>query len=202
MAFRNVRSGAAPRPPRLKDVPAHLTNVEPPAGRDQIGRFVPGNKVAIGRGLRELIGKSIGLESDNPVVRNLFKQTRTLFRSLMKELPSDVSQVQDRVAAQARWSILSAFFSTEAAKVGLTTDDGRKLSDLALKADARAERNGVTALDLAIRFAKREQPTGDTPWFETEGETAEESSTKNETPAQGDSDPTPAPDKPLAYGKN
>lgn len=144
---------ARPQLPRAKNLPAQLTAAEPIQGRDQSGRFAPGNGVATDRGIKALLKRQLGKHADDAEVQALYRETRIQFLAELARMPSKAPQVQRDLCARARWSALSARYVAQAAAIGLDSPEAQKLVELAMKLDARAERLGVTALDNSKRLA-------------------------------------------------
>lgn len=155
MPIEQSHGKARPTLPRATDLRPLPTVSEPTRNRDARGRFLPGNGVANGRGVRELIKRHLGRDAVGPELEQLYREVRLLFVSLMKQLPSDAAQVQDLVARQARSSVLASRFAARAADLGYDTPAGHKALELSLKLDARAERNGVTAWDIATKLVDK-----------------------------------------------
>jgi hypothetical protein len=153
MARRFEHNGVRTAPPRRKDV-AGYTAAEPNRDRAQGGRFAPGNRAAERSGVRALIKRQLGADASTEEVEALYRETMIMFRGCLAALPAnDAVEVQDLTARRARWSVLGARFSAKAAEVGLFTEEGSRLLDMALKLDARAERLAVTVRDEAERLA-------------------------------------------------
>ncbi len=153
MALRFEKGKLRPQRRRLKDLPRTATASEPSQSRGPDGRFAPGNKAAVGRVVRESIKRQLGRDTTAPQVEQLYRETLSLFRSHLAELPDDGSRIQSLVSRQARWEVIGARVATRALEVGIETPEGQRLLDTAMKLDARAERLAVTALDLAERAA-------------------------------------------------
>jgi hypothetical protein len=153
MARRFEHGAVRTAPPRRKDQ-AGYTAPEPSRDRATGGRFAPGNRAAVRSGVRALIKRQLGADATTEEVAQLYRETMTMFSGLLADLPArDAHEVQDLTARRARWSVLGARFSAKAAEVGLFTEEGSRLLEMALKLDARAERLAVTARDEAERLA-------------------------------------------------
>ncbi len=151
MARRFEHNGVRTAPPRRKDV-AGYTAPEPNRDRAAGGRFTAGNRAAERSGVRALIKRHLGADAQTEEVEQLYRDTMVLFRGCLAGLPAnDAVEVQDLTARRARWSVLSARYAAKAAEVGLFTEEGSRLLEMALKLDARAERLAVTARDEAER---------------------------------------------------
>lgn len=163
MARRFEHNGVRTAPPRRKDVSGY-TAPEPNRDRAAGGRFAVGNRAAERSGVRALIKRHLGAEARTEEVEQLYRDTMVMFRGCLVALPAnDAVEVQDLTARRARWSVLSARFAAKAAEVGLFTEEGARLLDMAMKLDARAERLAVTARDEAERLAvtrRGEKPSG------------------------------------------
>jgi D-serine deaminase-like pyridoxal phosphate-dependent protein len=153
MARRFENGAMRTAPPRRKDVTTAYTAPEPDRNRDASGRFVGGNDAAKRKAIRSLLKRQLGAGATTEEVEQLYRETMVQFRALLADLPAaDAAEVQDLTARRARWGVLSARYASKAAEVGLFTDEGAKLLDVALKLDARAERLAVTARDEAERL--------------------------------------------------
>ena len=172
MAIVYEHNKARPQCPRSKNLPALLTAGEPNQGRDASGRFAPGNGVATERGIRALLKRQLGKHADDAEVQGLYRETRIQFLAELARMPSKAPQVQRDLCARARWSALSARYASQAAAVGLDTPEGQKFVELAMKLDARAERLGVTALDIAERLHKAEPRKDPLAWLTDPAPTA------------------------------
>jgi hypothetical protein len=164
MSIRNEHGKARPQPPRSKDLPSALSAAEPNRGRDASGRFAPGNGLATERGIKALLKRQLGKHADDAEVQSLYRETRIQFLAELGRMPSKAPQVQRDLCARARWSALSARYAALAASLGLDTPEGQKALDTAMKLDARAERLGVTALDIAERL-HRSEPKDPLAWL-------------------------------------
>ena len=154
MARRFEHGKARTSHARRKDLPSY-TAAERNRNHASSGRFQLGNDAASRKAIRSLLKRQLGSEATTPEVEQLYRETMVQFRALLADLPAnDAAEVQDLVARRARWSVLSARYASKAAEVGLFTEQGGKLIDLALRLDARAERLAVTARDEAERLAQ------------------------------------------------
>jgi len=167
MARRFEHGKARTAPTRRKDLPGYTA---PDRNRNHgaSGRFQPGNDAGKRKAIRQLLKRQLGAEASTEEVEQLYRETMVQFRACLADLPaSDAAEVQDLTARRARWSVLSARFASKAAEVGLFTEQGAKLIDVALKLDARAERLAVTARDEAERVhaTRPGSATTDAPWL-------------------------------------
>jgi hypothetical protein len=149
VAIRNVKGKARFETPRLKDLNPPHTERDPTEGRTPDGRFASGNAAATERGSKSLIRKSLGKAADPDLVR----EALTLYRALLRDLPSDGPSVRQLTASRARHAVLATRFADEATKAGLTSPTGMKLAELSRSHDLAAQRLAVTAYDLAVREA-------------------------------------------------
>jgi hypothetical protein len=151
MARRFENGKVRTAPPRRKDQSGY-TAAERSRNHGVSGRFAPGNDAASRKAIRSLLKRQLGADASTDEVEQLYRETMIQFRACLADLPSnDAAEVQDLTARRARWSVLSARYAAKAAEVGLFTEEGAKLIDVALKLDARAERLAVTARDEAER---------------------------------------------------
>lgn len=165
VSIRVEHGKARPQPPRSKDLPGTLTAGQPSLGRDSAGRFMPGNGVATERGVKALLKRQLGKHVDDEDVQALYRETRIQFLAELGRMPSKAPQVQRDLCARARWSALSARYAASATALGLDTPEGMKALEMALKLDARAERLGVTAQDIAERLHKSEPKADPLAWL-------------------------------------
>jgi hypothetical protein len=174
VALRHEHSRLRPQPPRLKDTKPRKSRErsgERDRNHDAKGRWAPGNKGPKGRKVKQLIKRYLGSEATGAETEALTKDTLAMFRSLCKSMGSEEPAVQDTLARRARWGVLSARYALRAAELGLDTPAGMKALDLALKLDQRCERLDVTALDLANKLQRPEDPRAAlSPFFTTESE--------------------------------
>lgn len=125
MSTRFVKGKARTESPRLKDLHLAPTARDPSAGRDARGQFVAGNGAANGRAAKALVRESLGDGADPVLVR----EATTLYRALIRDLPSDGPSVRQLTASRCRHAVLATRFANEAVKVGLTTPGGIKLAE-------------------------------------------------------------------------
>lgn len=149
MTTRFVKGKARFETPRLKDLPHAATVRDPSAGRDVRGQFAAGNGAATEQGSKALIRQSLGSDADDPMVR----EALTLYRAILRGLPSDGASVRQLTASRCRHAVLATRFANEAARAGLTSPEGMKLAEHARAHDLAAQRLAVTAFDLATREA-------------------------------------------------
>jgi hypothetical protein len=176
-----------PSLPRSSDLAVVRAVGEPLGNRDARGRFASGNEIGRGRGWRNLIRKSLGTEASTPLVERLVRETLVLHAGFMRELPFQGLQVNAPTAARAKWVAISAHVVNRALELGIETDKGRELLELALRLDQRAERLAVTALDMATRLAaaKPARRQGPSIW---EASADDEDDDDDAKPAGGDED--------------
>lgn len=154
MARRVEHGGVRTAPPRRKDLARVYTAPDRSRNHGPDGRFKGGNDAASRKAIRAQLKRQLGAGTTSEELEALFREVMVEFRSLLLDLPaSDAAEVQSLTARRARWAVLSARYALQAAEVGLFTDEGMRLLDVALKLDARAERLAVTARDEAERLA-------------------------------------------------
>ena len=153
MATRTTHDLTRTESPRLKDLPKSLDTARDPAeGRDQAGRFAPGDRSSVGHGFKALIRRGLG-NPDDPAVAELVKAATQVYLHTLRSLPSDGAGVRPLVAAFARHVTLATHYANEAARVGLSTAEGLKLAEASRQHDTTAQRLSVTAFDRAVREA-------------------------------------------------
>jgi hypothetical protein len=170
MALRHVKGKTRGESPRLKDLPqAPPTVREPSDGRDAQGRAAVGNTLALGRGWKATIRRSLGGDAEDADVR----QVMAIYTALLRALPHDGPAVRQLVAAQSRHAWMATTFTDAARTAGLTTPAGLKLAEAARAHDLCAQRLSVTAFDLSTRAALATAKAGHampTSWFAPEPE--------------------------------
>lgn len=164
MALVHEHDKLRAQPPRAKNL-GRLTAGQPNRGRGAGGRFAVGNKEATERTVKAAIKRQLGRDATTPEVESLYRETMIQFRAELRRMPSQAAHVQRELAARARWSVLSARYATRAAELGLDSEEGQKALELALKLDSRAERLGVTALDIAERLHRSEPKPNPLAWL-------------------------------------
>lgn len=154
MATRFVKGKPRTETPRIKDLPFVKTVRDPSVGRGVGGLFTAGNPHAVGNGWKALIRRSLGSDSDNPVVVDLACNIMKLYRALIRSMPADTPGVRQLLASQARHAFLAAHYATEAAKAGLGTPLGLKLAEASRAHDKTAQGLSVAAYDRAVHEAQ------------------------------------------------
>lgn len=149
MSTRFVKGKARFETPRLKDLHHAATVRDPSAGRDVRGQFAAGNGAATEQSSKAIIRQSLGADADDPMV----KEAHTLYRAILRGLPSDGASVRQLTASRCRHAVLATRYANEAAAAGLTTPEGLKFAENARAHDLAAQRLAVTAFDLATREA-------------------------------------------------
>jgi hypothetical protein len=152
MALRVVKDKLRPESPRLKDLARHGTARERTVNHGADGRFVTANGAANGREAKTLIRESLGTAGADP---EMVRQALTMYRAILRELPSDGPSVRQLVAARCRHAVLATRYANEAASVGLATPTGIKLAEQSRAHDLAAQRLAVTSYDLATRGAEQ-----------------------------------------------
>lgn len=176
MAIRTEHGRARPQRPRVKDLGEFSEPApEPTQPRTANGRFAPGpagGRARLPAALKRALAsgaEDAGASEGETIYRDTLRQ----FKALLAELPAnDSPQVQALVANQARALTLATYYATAAMVAGLTTVTGMRLTELASKLDARAERLAVTARDIAERINRARQkaePAGDLAWLQGTG---------------------------------
>jgi hypothetical protein len=109
---------------------AFETAPDPSDGRDTRGQFAEHNRAAVGSGFKAQIRRSLG-NPDDPTVGELVRDALKMYRGLLRALPYSGPLVRPLVAAQCRHSVLGTHYANLAARAGLDTPAGMKLSDKA-----------------------------------------------------------------------
>ena len=92
----------------------------------------------------------------DPTVAEVARGALATYKAKLAEMPYDGPTVSGMVAMASRHEALFAFWTDESCRLGLTTPEGVKASEQAIKHGIRAERLMVTALDIATAMCKRE----------------------------------------------
>ena len=139
--------------PRSSDLAAIKTVRKPSEGRGPGGRFAPANRHGIQAREKHAVSKLLGSDVGTADVIAIALDARKLFNGFLRDLPSDAQSVRDLAARRARHAAIEAYLAAKAAEAGLTTEEGEKLDDRAMKHGMRAERLAVTSLDIATKLA-------------------------------------------------
>lgn len=144
--------------------PTDLGTVEPVGDRgrdhDAKGRFVPGNRAAVGksarraltaplRAARTRVREAVGGEA-RPVADELLNDALAVFGSVRVELDSRSVLVLGPAVTYATETVLAGYFVKLAAEKGLETEEGARLLGLAHACETQATR----ALTAALAAAK------------------------------------------------
>jgi len=154
MALRYEHSKLRPTLVRLKDATVRSTDSVRSRNHGPGGRFRRGNTAAAQKGAKAIIKRHLGDEAGGEQVERLYRDSKVLFRSFLRDLPHAPPMVAELVARMARSAVLSAHYASQAVVLGLETDAGRKCMETSVKLDSRAERLAVTAWDLSQKLAQ------------------------------------------------
>ena len=166
MAIEHSHGKARPTLPRASDlqaVPVTDAARERYGSRDNHGRFATGNVVGRGRGWKMVFARLLGRAIDDPVAQQVADDAWRSYCAAIRELPSDGAIVRGLAALKGRHEALAAYWSAQAAGLGLATDPGIRAQDQATKHGQRVERLTVTLLDIATRLAKSGDTRGGLP---------------------------------------
>lgn len=128
-------------------------------GRNADGTAASGNQLALGRGWKSTIRKTVegaaralGVEpaGDSDMVR-ISDEAAVVYRAILSDLPVTGPLVRINAAGVAREFAVAAYLDHKASEVGLLTEAGAALADRASHHRARAERLSVTTHMLAQR---------------------------------------------------
>jgi hypothetical protein len=155
VTLRNVKGKLRQETPQLKDLPVSLAQPapDPSEGRDEGGRFGPGNRHGLGQGWKATIRKSLGAMAGDLSADGVVRQATTLYIATLRSLPSDGPSVRALVAGQCRHVAIATHYANEAARVGLATETGLKLAEAARAHDKTAQGLSVAAYDRSTREA-------------------------------------------------
>ncbi len=153
------QSHGKPRPtlPRSGDLQVVDSAESPTAGRTDGGRFAKGNGHSRENRARHHVRRLLGPTATDTAIAEIQSASMSLYRALIRSMPSQSTQVRTLVALQARHVALAAYWGEYAVKVGLDTESGIAALERASKDGQRAERLAVTALDIAKRLPKSEE---------------------------------------------
>lgn len=167
MTIEKSHGKARPSLPRSSDLSLVVTASNPTAGRDEAGRFVPGNGVSKGARWKASLKKLLGPGSNEPEALIVHADAKQVCVATMRSMPCDLPAVRSLVALHARHVAVAGFFTVKASAVGLETEKGLAFLQVASDHGQRAERLIVTALDVASKLAKANAKTADaSPWLE------------------------------------
>jgi hypothetical protein len=148
-----------PSLPKAKDLPTVLPVSDPSTGRGARGHFAPGNRHGVDRAVRAQVKRWLGRGATDAQVEASLREARVAFKAELRTMPSKAPTVQRLMAAATRDGVLSAHLALKAVEHGLETPEGRAALELSMKLSARAERQSVTAWDLANRLSSRSTET-------------------------------------------
>lgn len=134
------------------------TERDPSEGRDDKGRAAPGNQLALGRGWKSAIRRSlVRAGASDDVARGVIATTMTVYQAILRDFPVSASGplVRMNAAGAAREFALAQFFDDRALACGLMTEAGIALAARASHHRQRSERMTVTTRDLARASAPR-----------------------------------------------
>jgi hypothetical protein len=152
--------------PRPSDLGTVDTAAERSAERDALGRFQPGNQIAVGRGARKAlrapyraaeqrIGEALATGSEPTVADVLLRDALHVFNAARAELGSRSVFAQGPTIAYAVETVLAGFFMREAAAAGFTTERGLELHERAMACETQAARAMTAALAAAKALGGR-----------------------------------------------
>ena len=153
MTIERSRGKARPTLPRASDLQPVGTAPDPSEGRNTTGRFAKGNQLSRGSGTKHVVTKALSVAGLQADVALVVADCRKLFSGALRELPSSGSIVRSNAYGYAREASLAGYYDTKANEAGLDTERGMMLADRATHHRQRAERLGVTTVDLATRLA-------------------------------------------------
>lgn len=152
MSFRDEHGKLRNASMRLKDVPkAKGTARDRSANHDAHGRFTLANSAARGRATKTWVKRSLGTLVGDAELDGIVKAILAMFAEELKAMPADSVAVRTELAAAARRSVIASVFHLESTKVGISSDRGIRLQELAMRHDQAASRHRVAALGFASR---------------------------------------------------
>ena len=102
MPLRFEKGKLRPQPPRLKDVSARATDHDRDRNHGTNGRFKRGNRAAAGKAAKAIIRRHLGADAGDERVEGLYRDSRTMYRATLRELPCTSPAVAELVARLAR----------------------------------------------------------------------------------------------------
>jgi len=177
VSIEHSNGKARPTLPRSSDLRRVESAGNRTEGRDDAGRFAPGNRVSMGARWKNSVKRLLGRGASAEVASDVARQAWGLYLAVMREMPSDGPTVRMLAALQARHAALAAYFTDRAGELGLDTAEGAAALERATKDGQRAERLAVTALDVATKLADSKPRSGDAlpPWLVADTDAATES---------------------------
>lgn len=154
MSIERSNGKARPTLPRASDLRRVQSAGNPTEGRDDAGRFAPGNRVSMGARWKNSVKRLLGRGASEETASGVARQAWGLYLAVMRDMPSDGTTVRMLAALQARHAALAAYFTDRAGELGLDTPAGTAALERATKDGQRAERLAVTALDVATKLAE------------------------------------------------
>lgn len=132
----------------MPDAPG--TDRIPSEERDANGRAVDGNQIALGRGWKHAIRRTLGRSgATDEVARQVIADTMCVYSAIVRDLARTGPLVRMNAAGSAREYAYAGFYDAAALEAGLLTDKGQALAAKASQHRQRYERMTVTTRDLA-----------------------------------------------------
>lgn len=158
MPIERSHGKARPMLPRSSDQTpgAERTDRERCEDRDARGRVQLGNQLAVGRGWKYSIKRTLtraGATTEE--AERVIADTTIVYASIVRDLSYTGPLVRMNAAGAAREFALAGYYDAKALEAGLMTDLGQKLSTKASQHRQRCERMTVTTRDLAKAAAPR-----------------------------------------------
>jgi hypothetical protein len=174
------QSHGKPRPTLLRRTDVRpeepRTDGERLEGRNADGTASPGNQLALGRGWKSTIrktvdgaAKALGVEGAGDAdMRRIADEAAVVYRAILGALPLTGPLVRINAAGVAREFATAGFLDAKASEAGLLTEIGERLAQRASYHRARAERLSVTTHALAARAGGRKKRR-QAPWVTSGG---------------------------------
>lgn len=149
MTFERSHGKARPSLVRASDLSPTEAAPKPTDGRTRDGRFAAGNRTGLAARFTATVRKALGTKAATGEALIVARDARRVFGHVLAALPSDAPPVRALLAIYARHQALHAFYTLRAEALGLDTEAGLKLLEVADRQSQRAERVLVTVHDLA-----------------------------------------------------
>src|ERR1700690_993106 len=157
MAFEQSHGKARPTLPRASDLESSESARKPPSGRGPGGHFAPGNRLSLGARFTNTIRKALGSKGATGEAMVVARDARRVFGHVLAALPSDAAPIRALLSVYARHQSLHAYYTLKAEALGLDTEAGLKMLEVADRQSQRAERTLVTCHDLARVHSEKER---------------------------------------------
>lgn len=152
--------------PRLTDIGTVPSDPQARRDRDERGRLLPGNQIAVGRSARSAIraplraaekrvNEALAGGGEPSEADRLLADALAVYHAVRRELATGSALVQGPAIAYATETILAGYFVRAASEAGFLTEQGMLLHDRALACEQAAARAMTAALAAAKALSAR-----------------------------------------------